>query len=136
MTVTNRFVADVEVRFRDLDAMGHVNHAVYLTYFEQGRVQLFGARRPEGFDFILARLECDYLRPVTLADRLSVHIQVEKIGTKSFTFSYRLVDRFDAETVYATATSVQVCFDYRMNASVPVPPELQAKLFSYLNGTD
>lgn len=126
------FTTDIDVRFRDLDAMGHVNHAVFLTYFEQGRVRLFGAGTPDGFAFILAHAACDYLRPVTLADRIRVQVTVETIGAKSFTFAYRLVDRDDPEKVYATGKTVQVCFDYRAQASVPVPGELRSLLSPYL----
>jgi len=131
------FSTDIEVRFRDLDAMGHVNNAVFFTYFEHGRLQFFysdaQADKFPGFSFILAHISCDYVQPVTLNEKLAVQIRVGTIGGKSFTFRYKLVDRSDALKVYATGESVQVCFDYQNNASVPIPRELKEKLSDYLH---
>ena len=71
-------VADLTVRFRDVDAMGHVNNAVFLTYFEEGR-SAFLARvleivDPSEYPFILARISCDYLRPLKLGDRIAIQV--------------------------------------------------------------
>ena len=74
------FESNVDVRFNDIDAMGHVNNAVILTYFEEGRKALFLNKNmvsiPDAFNFILAHIECDYLLPVRLADNLSVRLWV------------------------------------------------------------
>ena len=89
------FSTPVDVRFRDLDAMGHVNNAVFFTYFEEGRLSFLTSTSPDkkfpGFDFILAHISCDYLKPVTIDDRLMLQIRVGKIGGKSFTFDYTVV---------------------------------------------
>lgn len=135
MTDPKTFTTDIAVRFRDLDAMGHVNNAVYFTYFEQGRLQFFIQLQKGGFDgfeFILAHIGCDYRVPVTLEDEPALHIQVTKIGGKSFAFGYRLVDRSNPSVLYATGESVQVCYDYGKKASVPVSGELKARLSEYL----
>src|SRR5512135_179026 len=62
------FKTPVAVRFKDLDAMGHVNNAVYATYFEEARAafarQVLGLTRLDDFDFVVARLEIDFRRPV------------------------------------------------------------------------
>lgn len=127
-----RFSTPIDVRFRDLDAMGHVNNAVFFTYFEQGRFAFFNNASPggkfQGFHFILARISCDYLRPVTIDDCLAIEIRVGQIGRKSFTFTYSIVDRQDAGIVFATGESVQVCFDYRKNATMPVSEALKVLL--------
>ena len=61
----------LSVRFRDCDAMGHVNHAVYLTYFEQGRLnfwrELTGSPSPHT-RVIIAHAECDYRAPAHFGD--------------------------------------------------------------------
>ena len=94
-------VVGVEVRFRDLDAMGHVNNAVYLTYFEQARLAFWRAIHPGGapdeaidparIGFVLARAECDYASPVRLGERLLVGCRAGDFGTSSFAFDYRIV---------------------------------------------
>jgi len=129
------FSTNIDVRFRDLDALGHVNNAVFFTYFEEGRKIFFEKHfmlsGPTGFGFILARISCDYLKPVRLADRLKLHITVGDIKNKSFTFAYRLTDRKDDALVFASGESIQVCYDYSLNRSVPVPPELKEKLLRF-----
>src|SRR5215510_7767338 len=79
------------VRFRDCDAMGHVNHAVYFTYLEQCRLtfwrELTGAPSPHT-RVIVARAECDYRAPAVFGDELDIALNVVAIGRSSFTLSY------------------------------------------------
>ena len=126
---------DIDVRFRDLDALGHVNNAVYFTYFEEGRKSFFDNLYPErdlyDFRFILAHISCDFIKQVTLKDRLSLHMTVGDIGSKSFKLYYELTGRENYETVFAKAESVQVCYDYKSNATVRVSDELKQQLSKY-----
>ncbi len=130
------FTVDIDVRFRDLDALGHVNNAVFMTYFELGRLQfsktMFKVSDPSDFSFILAHICCDYLRPVKMNDRVSLQLWVRDIGTKSFSFGYKLVDLFDDAIVYATGESVQVCYDYTTEKSIPISEEMKQQMSEYL----
>ena len=130
------FSTDIELRFRDVDAMGHVNNAVYFTYFEYGRVKFFysGSQKEKfpGFNFILAHVSCDFIRPVTLDDHLTLCMWIKAIGSKSFKFHYQLADAVDPAITFATGESVQVCFDYQKNASVAISQALHAQLSAYL----
>ena len=130
------FKTNIEIRFRDLDAMGHVNNAVFLTYFEEGRKQLFNAMldvsEPSGFAFILAHISCDFLKPIKLNSKLTLEIWVHAIGNKRFDLQYQLVDRMDHTLVYAQGTSAQVCYDYKHNRTVPVSDSFRTKLVEYL----
>jgi acyl-CoA thioester hydrolase len=136
MVEQNAFSTPIDVRFRDLDAMGHVNNAVFFTYFEEGRLAFFISASPKekfpGFDFILAHISCDYLKPVTIDDRLALQIRVEKIGGKSFTFDYTVLDRNETDVIYATGKSVQVCYDYEKGETVSLPGDLNRLLKRYL----
>lgn len=130
----------LEVRFRDLDAMGHVNNAVYLTYFEEARKHLFLRinKYTEGalFSFIVAHIGCDYHKPITLSDPLLVELQVGKIGRKSFHLHYKLLPRAGAEADYATGVSVQVCYDYQAQKTVPVADGLAKHLRQFSPNTE
>jgi acyl-CoA thioester hydrolase len=111
----------LQIRWRDLDALGHVNNAVYLTYFEQARMGYIGAIAgdmalvdsrtplPRDFQFILAEVTCHYRSPATLEDRLMVEIWVSKVGRKSFVFEYRLTDERSGRLV-AEGSSTQVWY--------------------------
>jgi acyl-CoA thioester hydrolase len=129
------FRTPIAVRFNDIDVMGHVNNALIFTYFEEGRKALFyetlAETTPDSFNFIIAHLECDYIRPVFLGDRLSLDMWVTGIGNKSFTLAYALVDENDAKRVFAKGASVQVCYDYDHRQSILVPKTLKTALMAY-----
>ncbi len=130
------FTIPVEIRFRDLDAMGHVNHAVFITYFEEGRKAFFQNFFDVGdssvFNFIMAHVRCDYLKPIKLSHRrVTLQMRVSKMGNKSFDLEYRLTDQTDPSIIFATGASVQVCFDYRDNKSVRMSEKMRAKLSEY-----
>ena len=130
------FSTDIEVRFRDLDALGHVNNAVYFTYFEEGRKhfskKVFGVSEISDFKFIMAHIQCDFIRPIRFNDPVILQMWVKDIGTKSFSFEYRLVDFSDETRVYATGESIQVCYDYGNNKSIEVPAKMRENLTRYL----
>jgi acyl-CoA thioester hydrolase len=130
--MNNVFKFPIHVRFRDIDGMGHVNTAVFFTYFAEGRLAFFqyisNSSDFSTFSFILAHISCDYLRPVTLNTRLVLEIRVKDIGNKSFGLGYRLVDMSDESILYATGASVQVFYDYGENKPVAVSASLKQKL--------
>jgi len=129
----------IEVRFRDLDVLRHVNNAVYFTYLEQARVAFWGGldvrRGLEGLNVILARAECDYRRPVTLGDALEVRVWVGAVGRSSFTLDYELADP-GSDRVFATARSVQVAYDFERARPTALPEELRTKLDYLSAGQD
>jgi acyl-CoA thioester hydrolase len=128
------FVHRLEVRFRDCDPLGHVNNAVYLTYFEQARFNHwrslwnFGSidLPPDVPGVILARMECDYKRPARYGDTLEIRMRVTDIGRSSFQYEYEIVDA-EGRTV-ALAKSVQVMYDYTAERPVPIPDRIRALL--------
>ena len=117
-----------EVRFRDCDALGHVNNAVYLTYMEQARFKhwrtlwgFFEDRFPEP-GIILARAEIDYRSPARIGETLDVRVALDGIGRTSFTYVYEIVSAADGRLV-ANAKSVQVAYDYAAGKPIQVPDE-------------
>ena len=121
---------EFDVRFRDCDAFGHVNNAVYLTYLEQARVEAW--HRLTGTtglprNIILARVEIDYRAPATLGDRLLVRLRTVAVGTKSFTLDCDIENVRTRATV-ATARTVQVMYDYALGKSIAIPPDIRARL--------
>ena len=129
---TDRFVYRhrLSVRFRDCDAMGHANHAVYFTYFEQCRLTFWkeqtGAASPYG-RVILARAECDYRAPAHFGDELEVRLTVGDIGRSSFALGYEIVHVTGGQLV-ATGKTVMVSYDYETGKSVPLSADARALL--------
>ena len=110
------------VRFRDCDAMGHVNNAVYSTYLEESRIGVLG----DLIAFILARVEIDFRSELRMGEDVEVHTRCSRIGTKSFDLEH--VISTSSGRVVAEAKSVLVSYDYERSVSVPVPDELRERL--------
>ena len=121
----------VDVRFRDMDSMGHVNNAVYFTYFENARIAYWRAvpaiRSRQALDYILARAECDFRSPATVEDALACHIRVASFGRSSFTFEYLLRDDRSGRVV-AEGRTVQALFDYALRKTKPLDTALRAAI--------
>jgi acyl-CoA thioester hydrolase len=111
------------VRFRDCDAMGHVNNAVFSTYLEQARIAALG-----GLDaFILARVEIDFRAELRAGEQIEVRSRCTRIGTKSFDLEHEI---WAADRKVADAKSVLVSYDYAAAASVPLTEALRRRLES------
>ena len=111
--------------------MGHVNHAVYLTYLEQCRFafwrHLTGAPAGPGAGIIIARAECDYRAPAFFGQELEVRVNVADIGRSSFTLVYDIVN-VETQQRLAEAKTVLVAYDYARGVSKPLSPEARTLL--------
>ena len=91
-----RVVTQVTPRFRDTDAMGHLNNAVYMTYFEMARTaywrELTGDADYQKVPFILAHTTIDFRSPAFVYETLRVGIRVVRLGNRSFEFVYRAAE--------------------------------------------
>jgi acyl-CoA thioester hydrolase len=122
-----RHCTTIQVRFKDVDAMGHVNNANHFTYFELARVNYFDEVIAEEIDWqkqgiILAKMSIDYKSPIFMKDKVTVWCRVSRFGTTSFDCEYRIMClRNGCEILAATGLSTQVCFDYINNKPYPVP---------------
>jgi acyl-CoA thioester hydrolase len=122
--------AKIQVRFADLDVLGHVNNNIYLSYFEMARVHYF--RQLLGVDWdwksngvVLAKNEVEYVRPVLLHMTPEIEMQTEHVGKKSFTLSYELTVN---GTVFARGRSVMVAYNGLTQESIEVPEQMKEAL--------
>jgi acyl-CoA thioester hydrolase len=120
---------NIHVRFSDIDVMGHVNNAVYLTYFEQGRMGFFNEAAGIKWDWrrdgiVLAHNEVDYLHPILLNDQPIIDTWLETVGDKSLVFMYDLHD--GQGKIYAKGKSVLVSYDYETQRTKTVPDQWRA----------
>jgi acyl-CoA thioester hydrolase len=129
----------MEIRWRDLDALGHVNNAVYLRYLEYARMEyvrsLLGdapllddrTPLPRDFQFIMAEISISYRSPAMLGDQLVIELYVSKTGHKSFVFEYQITEQKSGRLI-ATACSTQVWYDYAARESRLVPEEMITRM--------
>lgn len=128
-----RYVHAREVEFRDVDAAGHVNNAVYLTYIETARIgylrEVLGLESVDELAVIVANVNVDFRSPSYFGERLEVGARVPRIGTKSFEMEHemRATNSTGTRTV-VEATSVLVAYDYARGEAVPVPEEWRRRL--------
>jgi acyl-CoA thioester hydrolase len=123
------FVKRIEIRWRDMDGFGHVNNAVYLTYLEEARDELFTdllgdvvhrmVLRHSAIDFRSGLVQDD--------DRVDVTVEVVRIGSSSVTTRETIVALSDGRTA-ATAESVMVHCDESRSASAPFDAATRALL--------
>jgi acyl-CoA thioester hydrolase len=123
------FVHRETVRFRDLDAKGHVNNAVFLTYMESARVaflvELGAASGLEDLSFIVARVEIDFRAPIAFGEEVEVGVRASRFGSKSFDLEYELRA---GGRLAAEAKSVCVGYDYAAGETVPIPDAWRERL--------
>lgn len=126
--------APLRPRFRDTDAMGHINNAVYVTYIEVARQEYWRAftnnQNYKSVPFILARVEVDFRSEALMHEMLELCIRCSYIGGKSFGFEYAIRELTSQRLVVA-ARSVQVMYDYTTKTSVLFPPELKLQLEAF-----
>lgn len=133
MSGAYRFSFPIEVRFRDLDALGHVNNAIYLTYMESARIAYWlhvtGRQRLEGMNMILARVEVDFRSPVSYGESLDVGVRCASMRRSSFVMEFEVVERGSRRLV-AEARKVLVHYDYAASQSRPIPQELRDRILA------
>lgn len=124
--------AKIQVRYADIDVLGHVNNSVYFSYFEMARVHYFGQVLGKDWDWdsngvILVKNWAEYIVPVLLTDQPLIYITVEQIGTKSFELSYELKVN---DVVYTRGGSTMVAFDAKTSKTIEIPEEMRGFLES------
>jgi len=139
MSITNYpFEANIKVTFRDLDALGHVNNAVYFTYLESARIryitQFLEQGSPTPFDLldipiILVEASCTYKSQALFGEKLTVGVGVSRFGTKSFDLVYKIVGE-DGRLV-ATGKTIQVMYNYDTSSDFPIPEEIKTTVFTF-----
>jgi len=125
--VASVFEHAVTVRWRDVDALGHVNHAVFLTYLEEGRDAFYTRLLGDDPDYVVVRLEVDLRAEVRYPDRrVTVRIEAERMGTTSLTTRETIVTPSDE--VAAEARVVTVRWDAVLRKPVPFTDAERARL--------
>ena len=122
------FTHPIEVRFRDLDALGHVNNAAYLTYLESARIAywMHVTKRSglDALDMILARVEIDYRSPLSYGEAVDVTVRCASMRRSSFVLEFAARER-SAGRLVAEARKVLVHYDYAASKSLALPAELK-----------
>ena len=130
-----KFKTPIAIRFSDIDAVGHVNNAVYLTYFEEARLSYWRDAihwnlREDGV--IVGRSEVNYLKPILLQDEIACYVRTTRIGNSSFDIMHILVKITpNGEEICTTGKTVCISYDYAANKSIPIPAIERQRMIEY-----
>lgn len=127
--------AHIQVRLTDIDILGHVNNAIYLSYFEMARIHYFNHLVGPDWDWIekgvvLVHNEVSYHLPIFLYDAPQIYVYLEHIGNKSFTLSYEVLVKDEIKT---TGKSTLVGFNSKIQQSIEIPKEMREALLKLPN---
>lgn len=122
------FVTNIQIRFNDVDQMGHVNNAVIMEYFDLGKEAFFAERGlpPEEGDFtvMIVHYDVDFKRQIHYHDKIQVETSIERFGTKSLTVLQRVVNS-ETGTVCVECRTVMAGYRRSTSSSEVIPDEVK-----------
>lgn len=130
------FENEIIVRFSECDSLGHVNNSNYFTYFEEARRDLFQIFNPtlsiSSWNLIVASTQCDYIREISYAQKVTVYTWISRLGNSSFTIEHAIQD--ENNHWIARGKAVLACFDFKTRKSVPLTKEMKDSLLKHNEG--
>jgi acyl-CoA thioester hydrolase len=128
-----RFVHEVEVRFRDLDLMGHAHHTLPLIYWEEARARYWrevaGRATVDDIDYVMGEFTVRYHERIRFPARLRAGVRVSRLGESSFDMEYGLWD--EADRLLSSGRSTQVMFDYDADRSMPLDDATRGRIAGF-----
>ena len=119
------FKIQIPLRFSDIDALGHVNNATYLTYFEIARSAYWEEVIEwdwKSLGIIIRKSVVEYIKPIILADKIFAYVRTSKIGNSSFELEYVLVKKINGiEEICTSGHTTCVSFSYLNQKPVGIP---------------
>ena len=119
----------MSVRWGDMDAMGHVNNAKYVSYLEEARVRWMlgvpGASMTDRIAPVVAATNVNYRAPIVWPNDIVVELFVERLGNSSVTIGHRIVDQKDERVLYSDGNVVVVWMDTQTGKSAPLPDAIR-----------
>ena len=125
---------NAQLRFNDIDILGHLNNTVYFSLYDMGKARYMESAglRPKGQsrpDTVIADIHCAYLKPILFDDSIDVLTRCSHIGEKSYTLEQMLVDKDDE--VRSVCRTVMVYIDHESLRPAPIPEEYIKKIKNF-----
>lgn len=122
----------IPIRFADIDAFGHVNNAIYLTYFEIARSSYWEEVIEWDWNemgIIIRRSVVEYMKPIVLTDEVYAYVRTSRIGNSSFDLDYVLIKMIDGkEEICTTGQTLCVSYDYKNQQTRAIPEKQRLKM--------
>ncbi|RIV28730.1 acyl-CoA thioesterase [Alicyclobacillaceae bacterium I2511] len=127
------WIHDIVVRFGECDSLGHVNNAVYFTYLEEARMELFRVFNPtldlEKWNLIVASARCDFLTQVKYAEKIQVLTWIGSLGTSSFRVEQAVHNAAGQWT--ARGQAIMLTYDYQHQQTQPLWTQVRSALMAH-----
>lgn len=125
----------IQIRFNDIDAMGHINNNIYFSYFDLGKTTYFDNIRPTAVSWtdgliVVAHIEVDFLSPIYYKESIVVDTKIIRLGEKSGTVLQQIRNIKNGE-VKCRCTSVFVTYDALTQSSIPIPDDWREAISKY-----
>lgn len=117
---------EINVRFRDLDPLRHVNNSVFNSYFEEARINFLGQvaefdnSMQQGNSFVLVHIEIDYIKPIFYGETLLIGSSIFEFGNSSIK-AFQAIYSNETKELKSVAKSTGVWFDLNKNRAVRLP---------------
>lgn len=123
---------DLQIRFNDIDILGHLNNTVYFSFYDTGKAYFFehilgGKIDWKCVETVIANIDCAYVSPVFFGEEVAVYTRCCEIGDKSFRLQQAIVEKSNGQLKSACET-VMVSFDPHTGHSVPLPDRWRSAL--------
>ena len=132
-----KFKYPLQMRWNDLDALGHVNNAIFITYFEVARGTYMMKACP-GWDwtkqmFLIGKVDASFQKELLLtAEKAEVWMRTESLGNKSFVLEYAVVSQLKGQTVlHASGSTTQVMFDMKTRSTIEIEDWIKKSLTAF-----
>lgn len=129
----------IQIRFNDIDKLGHTTNSVYQQYFDLGRMAYFTEVLKEQMNWedeglILVSINIDYLDPIKLYDQVEVHTKIYHIGNKSLKMAQEILN-ISTGKLAATSKAIMVGYNNIVESSIPVPVRWRSLIAAYEHDT-
>ena len=117
----------IQIRFNDIDVLGHVNNAVQIMYFDFGKVKYFETLKNQvldwsGADLVMVNFNVDFMEPIFISNKIVVKTKVYEIGNKSIKL-VQVIKDYETNRVKSVCRSVMCGFDPKTNKSLLISDE-------------
>jgi acyl-CoA thioester hydrolase len=123
---------EMTLRYSDMDPMGHLNNAVYATFFEAGRVayveEILGEVTPAGAGYVIVKLTIAFKAEARYPGTLRIRTRISRVGGSSMTY---VQDIFSGERLLAEAESVCALFDLARRKAMRCPQALRDRMQAF-----
>ena len=127
-----RHTVPLQIRFNDIDILGHLNNTVYFSFFDTGKAYFFKDLMGDEMDFrkvetVIANVDCAYVAPIYFGEKIEVRTRCSAIHDRSFRLQQVIIET-GSGNLKAAAETVMVSFDARTQQSMPMPAHIRRAL--------